>query len=288
MPDCAWAVIVALSKAICSASGAATAQDAAGAPPGPDADVQPDEPADQPQAEAAQQPQAEVADQPLAEPSFWSSWTGSVELGLNGSSGNTERFNVRGGASAKRSTERMETTLSASFSYATENSDETENRLRGEARNDWLLPDSRWRVFVLGSAEYDEFQDWDLRLSAFGGAGYELVTTERTFVLGRLGVGLTREIGGTENAIMPEGLLGLDVEHQLTERQRVFGSAEFLPKLDDVGPYRFLGRAGWEILIDPESNLSLKVGLEDRYDSSPGEGFRRNDVDYFVVLVWSF
>lgn len=221
--------------------------------------------------------------------SFWDGWTGGFELGLNGSSGNTERLSFRVGASAGRITDELDTKASVIFSYAKDESDVTDNMFVGNLRNDWLFSDdSPWRIFANGTFEFDEFQDWDVRLSGSGGPGYEFYDDDKTFLLGRIGVGLTREIGGSENAIIPEGVLGIDFKRQLTERQKVTATVDYLPELSDLGPYRVNSEAAWEMLVDPEVNMSLKIGITDRYDSSPGLGFNRNDLDYFAMLVWSF
>lgn len=245
--------------------------------------------------EAAPQPAPGESDQPAdpvadaeTEPTLLRGWEGGVELGVNGTEGNTTRFNFRGGANAKRLTEDLDTRLAFSYSYAREESRDTENKANLDARNDWLLKESPWRVFAKGSLEYDEFQDWDARIGVFGGVGYEFILTDRTTLVGRLGAGVRREVGGEDNAWTPEGLIGADFEHQLTERQKVSASIDVFPDLSDVGPYRFEARAAYEILVDPEINMSLKLGIVDRYDSTPGAGFRRNDLDYFLVLVWSF
>ena len=42
----------------------------------------------------------------------------------------------------------------------------------------------------------------------------------------------------------------------------------------------------WELVLDDVNNLSLKVGVIDRYDSTPN-GAEPNDVDYSVLLLWS-
>lgn len=234
---------------------------------------------------------AAAQDQKAAEqPASWTEgWTGSVELGLNGSDGNTETFNFRGGITGERITLDYETRAGFVYSYTRNDGTDTENRANAFIRNDWLLAeDSKWRIFALGDATFDDFQDWDYRVSAFGGVGYEFIDTDKTFLLGRVGLGVTREIGGSENAFIPEGVLGADFTHKLTERQKVYANVDFYPALDDFGPYRLVSRAGWEILVDPETSMSLKLGVEDRYDSDPGDGFKRNDLDYFALLVWSF
>ncbi len=51
--------------------------------------------------------------------------------------------------------------------------------------------------------------------------------------------------------------------------------------------YRLNSQVNWEVVIDEENHLSLKIGVVDRYDSTP-EGKEPNDLDYKTVVVWSF
>lgn len=220
--------------------------------------------------------------------SFFQGWTGSVELGLNGSEGNTSRINVRGGLTAARKTEETETSFGFSYTYAKDDGDETENKGQIDLRNDWILgKDSPWRVYALGKVEYDTFQNWDWRTSAFAGIGYQFVKTETTSLIGRFGAGASKEFGGDDNRIHPELNLGMDFEHKFTERQKMFVTLDYYPDLLNLSDFRFVGKAGYEILLDPESGLSLKLGVEDRYDSTP-DGAKRNDIDYFALMVLKF
>lgn len=220
------------------------------------------------------------------EPDFWHGWAGNVELGLNGSSGNTERLNLRAGLGLERKTKKMETTIGASYTYATEEGNNTTNKARLDVRNDWLTG-TAWRYFAQGAVEYDEFQNWDLRLSAFGGVGYAFIDNDRTLLLGRAGLGLSREIGGSDNTIRPEGLLGVDFNHKITDSTKWTSSIDFFPDLSEIGAYRFNAKAGIETLLDAKSNMYLKLGAEDRYDSTPN-GAKRNDLDYFALVGWKF
>jgi putative salt-induced outer membrane protein YdiY len=228
------------------------------------------------------------SDLPPPGPSFFRGWTGSIEAGLNGSTGNSETLNLRGALSLNRDSTRMKTTFASYYAYGT--SDGRKNRSRGELalRNDWKIVTSPWRVFATAKAEYDEFQDWTWRLSGIVGVGYAIIADERTNLIARLGLGGSREIGGRENDLVPELNLGADFDHRLTERQKIFAGMDFYPSLKDTADYRVVGRAGWEVLVDPEVNMTLKVGVENRYDSTPGPGRRKNDVDYYMLLGWKF
>lgn len=253
-------------------------------------DAQPPRPEDPTQPYLVPDPEAPAPDAPPAsEPSWTEGWKGGIELGLNGSEGNTERFNFRAGANAGRKTERFDTKFGFVYSYGREDSADTENKFLAEGRNDWLFKNSPWRVFAKSTFEYDDFQDWDVRVTAHGGVGYAFIEDDKTLLLGRVGLGFAREFGGEDNAIKFEGLLGADFSRQLTERQKISASVDYYPEIaPELGPYRIEAKAAYEILVDPETKMTLKLGVLDRYDSNPGEGFERNDFEYFALLAWSF
>lgn len=231
---------------------------------------------------------AGAVDEEVYTPSWLEGWDGTVEAGLNGSDGNTERIAFRVGATATRTTEQMVTSLAAAYQYGKSNGVEDTNRFEASARNEWLIKDSRWRYFLQARYEFDEFQDWDHRLSGFGGVGYEFINNEKTTLVGRAGLGGSYEIGGMDEEFKPEGLLGLDLVHQLRENQKITASTEFYPDLSDTNEFRMINRAAWEIAVDPETNMFLRLGAEHRHDSNPGEGFKPNDLDYFLTLGWNF
>jgi len=221
--------------------------------------------------------------------SFWEGWTGTVEAGLNGSDGNSESLNVRGSIGASRKTSKMETTIGLLYTYGSSDGEESQNRGEFNVKNEWLFgKDSRWGFFAMARAEYDAFQDWDWRLSGFLGPSYAFIRNDRTLLRGRVGFGGSYEIGGDDEEFTPELLIGADFEHKLNDRQKLYASVEYLPSLSEFPEYRVNAKAGWEIVVDPETKMFLKLGIEDRYDSSPGEGNKRNDIDYFATIGWAF
>lgn len=246
-------------------------------------------------AEAPAEPEAAAADAPT-EPegpapkfSFWNGWKRTVDLGVIGSDGNSETFGARAAVGAARKTDYMETTVGLSYVYNSDNGEKTKSRGELTARNDWLFgKESRWGFFAEGKIEYDEFQDWDWRLSGFVGPSYAFIRNDKTLLRGRVGIGGSYELGGDDNGFEPELLAGLDFEHAFNDRNKVFASVEYLPSLSDFPDYRLNSKAGWEILVDEKSGANLKLGVVDRYDSDPGEGFKKNDIEYFITLGWSF
>lgn len=224
------------------------------------------------------------AETALTEPDV--QWSGSASLGLHGASGNTERLSVRSDLALSRDTARFETDFTAVYSYATEEGNESANRLDTKLRNDWLIADSPWRYYARARYEFDEFQDWRHRVSGGPGVGYLWSKTERLYFLTRAGVDVTREFGGEDDTITPEGVLGFDLQYHLSESQRLVWVFDFMPDVSEFGPYRFETNAALEIDIDRTNGLFLKIGVEDRYDSTPGPEKKRNDFVYFITLGW--
>lgn len=235
------------------------------------------------------QPEAEAADAVPQDSGGWlSGWSGSVELGLTGASGNNENFSFRTAANAGREDDRSADKIGIAYTYSSDDGNQTQNRFTADARHDWKFTDSKWRVYFGGNYEFDEFQDWDHRVSLGPGVGYQAIESEKTSLLLRAAALGTREFGGSDDRWHPEADLGFDLLHQLTERQSLEVNFDLYPSLDPFGPYRFEGDAAWRIELDPEASLFLRIGVEDRYDSSPGLGKKRNDVNYYATIGWAF
>jgi putative salt-induced outer membrane protein YdiY len=231
-----------------------------------------------------------IAAEPLSawyQPQHWlgPQWTGAIELGMNGSTGNSEAFSMRVGANLKRETPLYTTSLEISHARTSADSVDTQNNALGKITLDRNLGDSPWTLFGTGTAEYDEFKAFDLRLAAHVGVGYKAIQTEASSLIVRLGSGVSHEIGGPDDSYVPEALFGLDFEHKISAKQKLRLKADYFPEWSDLTNYRMVTEASWECLLDEASNLSLKLGAIDRYDSTPN-GRKHNDLDYTALLLW--
>jgi putative salt-induced outer membrane protein YdiY len=214
-------------------------------------------------------------------------WQGSVEMGLNGASGNTESSNFHFACNARRRTAMNGLTLQLDYFRQSDHSENTANRLFHDWRLEHYFLGSPWTCYVHGTVEYDEFAAYDTRITTDTGVGYRFLDTETTFLIARCGAGVSREFGGPNDDFTPEGVFGLDFQHRIGIRHRLVVSAEYRPDITAFSHYRINSQAGWEFLLDQQINLSLKLGVLDRYDSTP-EGKKPNDLNYGVVLLWKF
>lgn len=214
-------------------------------------------------------------------------WRGSVDFGLNGTSGNAEALNFRFFAEAKRERPDSIWLSNVLFNYANAASKVTQNQILANSRYEWLFANSPWSYFVSGGLQYDQFRAFDLLLFAHTGWGYAWYKDETGLLKTRFGVGGSQEIGGPNDKFNPEALLGLDYERQIFDRTKFVLSGVLYPDLGDWFEYRATVSACFEVVVNPEYNIGLKVGAIDNYISDP-QGRKPNDLNYFMAVSWKY
>jgi putative salt-induced outer membrane protein YdiY len=215
-------------------------------------------------------------------------WEGSFSFGLDGAEGNNEAMNLHVGFNARRTTELHLLYLDLDYNRRTSNTLSTANRLFSLARYERLIHETPWSVFVETTGEYDEFQDFNFRVTAHTGLGHWIFQTNQASLKGRFGGGFSHEIGGPKDKYYaPELVVGLDYERHITYRQKLVATADYMPDVSDFTEFRLNSLAGWEFLLDQQTNLSLRLAVRNRYNSSPGTA-KPNDLDYAALLLWKF
>jgi putative salt-induced outer membrane protein YdiY len=228
---------------------------------------------DLPPVDAEQKPQA--------------TWRGQLSFGITGTGGNSDLLEFRTTGKATRTLPKREIlALNWTYRLTEDEGDRRINRFNFTGRQDWLVPDEPWTFFLRNSVELNEFKHWDARVQLGAGLGWRFIETERTALTGRLGAAGTRDIGG-ETRIRPEAIVSLDFHHDLSDRHRLTAQIEAFPALDGDGEYRVNSEVAWDILLDPDSKISLRLGAEDRYDSDAGDA-DHHDYSYFATLVIDF
>jgi len=216
-----------------------------------------------------------------------SPWTGSINIGLNGQEGNTTEVDFTIRANALRDTEETILRLDFAYLYGTDEGDTTDNEAYFRVRNDWKFSDSRWSWFAQGQVDFDQFEDWTWRASAFTGPAYRFIDTDKTRLTGRIGAGYTQEFGGDDDGRI-EGLLGVDFAHEFNERLSLTAMGEYFPDISDgFKEYRLVGEAGLTFKLNEDGSFILTAGVRDEYDSDPGDA-EHNDFYYFITLGYAF
>ncbi len=221
-------------------------------------------------------------------PSFWATsapWERSFQIGISGSSGNAETLSFQLGTDWKRKVESSELDISVVYNKAENAGVETKNNGLLNVDYQWLFAESRWAAFLKNAVEYDEFKAFDVRWAINAGATYHVLQDEGLKLDLRFGSGTSTEFGGPDNRWVPEAVLGGDYEHQWTPQQKFKLTWDYFPDWSDVRNYRIVSKASWELMLDEPRNLSFKISLIERYDSTPHDRLP-SDLDYAFVLMW--
>lgn len=214
-------------------------------------------------------------------------WTGAMDFGLNGTDGNTQNLKLRAYAETKRERADSIWTANLLYGFGMAGNLRTENRMLFNTKYEWLLGDSPWSYWVSGGLEYDEFRAFDLLLFGHTGVSYAWWKNDLSFFKTRVGFGGSQTYGGPDDKFTPEMLLGFDYEHKFDNRSKLVLSGVMYPDIARWDRYRAEGRAVYEVLIDPERNITFKVGVIDRYVSQ-SQGSKANDIEYFAALGWKY
>lgn len=216
-----------------------------------------------------------------------SPWTSALDFGLSGSQGNTETMKLRTGFDVRYDSPDDFFLLNALYILNMNQQQEIENKAflltRNELPLDWGLA---W--YVQGQLEYDAFRTVYFRVASHSGVSFAAIQDGSQVFKVRAGVGTDYELGlPTPGQWVPEGQAGIDYEYKLTANTRFTSSADWYPDLHNIGHYRVRVRVSFDIMIDPDLNLLLRIGAFDRFDSQP-YGSKRNDLDYFATMQIRF
>ncbi len=206
---------------------------------------------------------------------------------MSGSSGNTRDFELNTGWRARKETERHRHRLDASYLYGEAENVRTKTAATAGALNDWLVPDATWFAFAKLRYDFDDFKAWTHRANSHAGLGEQLLKTENAEILGRLGLGASKQWEPTDD-LQPEGLLGLDGEWSINEQQSFIASSYLYPYLDDWPEYRLISNAEYNIQLDQARGINMHAGIEHEYESSVGTETRNWDLRYYAGISISF
>ena len=219
---------------------------------------------------------------------FLTEWDSRLTLGLNGAGGNTDRQNYYVKLGTKYEDGRERWTINTQWFYGIASGEVTQNQFDSKLTKDWLQKDSPWFFFIKANYRYDAKRNWENRTSGFGGGGYTLAKTDDVELNTRIGFGGTYEFGNI-NEFTPEALFGGSVvKWQINDRSAISGETTYYPSLQESANFRIESSLEWTYKLDLATGQSLKVGLENEYDSNTPQDTGNNDLRYYGAVVLNF
>jgi hypothetical protein len=233
------------------------------------------------------QQQAEAVEPGLVEAVDEFSWSGAIEMGISATRGNSQTLSQSSAVDLQRLTTFGRLDIELDYLKASSNKRTTDHHLLLDIAHRWIEDDERKGWFARFALEYDEFRAFDVRTSVNSGRAILFYDDPDFELHGRLGAGISKEVGAVDDRVVPEAVFSLRAESQVSLRQRVIIGAEYFPEWSSWRNFRVEAEFGWELLLDEKLDMSVKLSAYDRYDSTP-QGRKANDLQYAGVLVWKF
>ena len=215
-------------------------------------------------------------------------WSFYADLSVDDSSGNTDEQSLRIGAGIKHVLEDRRLAMDLSYFKKVSDGTTTDNKFSYGITRDWLKPESRWFYFAMGRLDYDEFESWDKRAAGHVGPGYNLIKRDKLTVDLRAGAGARKEWGSENDNVRSEGLGGVELSWEITNRQSLNASSFIYPVLSDTDDYRTRTSMDWRFLLEKESKMSFLVGLLHEYQAIVDPGKDRNDLRIYTGIRYEF
>jgi putative salt-induced outer membrane protein len=215
-------------------------------------------------------------------------WDSTVAAGLNVTSGNSETLAANAAVTAERVGDVHEIRLGIEGNTGDSEIDgvdeTTTQNAKAQAVYKYKLNGSY--LYSDNSIFHDDIADIEYLLIVGVGVGYRVVDTERAKLGLEIGVAYVEEEldDGTKDDKIA-GRLAVRHDQTLSEQSKCWFSAEYLPSVDDMDDYLLNGEAGVEASLN--STLSLRVVVQDRYDSTVPVDREHNDLSVISSLVYT-
>ncbi len=216
-------------------------------------------------------------------------WQNKVSLGYVESSGNTESSQGNTSFLATRKSDRSEVQLKQSAYYASDKGRMNGRKFNGMMRYAFSFGRQlKWYSFTKLEGSQDRFAKIDYRLTPSFGLGYWFSNEVDWKSMAELAAGFEhtnyRSPTETDNemVLIPRGFL----EKQLTSSLRFAQDLTLYPMISDFGEYRLKSESSFVNKISDQ--LSLKLSLEDDYNSQPAGDAKKNDMRFISALEVTF
>lgn len=218
-------------------------------------------------------------------------WSGRLQVGIQGSQGNSETQSNAIRAEALRDTGRERLSLAIQRNKESQDDEDTRDETRATARleRDWT---ERFFLFGETEAEKDEFEEIDLRVRAVIGPGYFLIRRPGHEYKLRMGLGYEHVDyveGDSESNII--STFGWDYRYDWLPWARLTHTLTLIPEIDNqpADNFRADSRLGAEFPLGTRESLwTLRGELAHEYENQPEPGVEELDTSYLLSVIRDF
>lgn len=211
-------------------------------------------------------------------------WNTSVAAGVNISRGNTRTMLLNGKVMSEFRKDSNEASLGVEGNYgeadvkAADGTTETQGNVENaRAYADYRrMLNARTYGYLNSEIRNDNIAEIDYRFMVGPGIGQYLIRGDSQNLSAEAGVAYIKEkVAGIEDDKMALRVAE-KYDLKIGASAKVWESAEFLPAIDDFNDYLINAEIGAEAAMN--SRVNLRLVLQDKYDSTPGSGLKKNDL----------
>lgn len=216
-------------------------------------------------------------------------WRGAFGLGVTAASGNTDSvtYAVNGDAVRQTDKDKINGYLQSTYGRREVNgiTERASDLIRAGTKYDRNIND---RTFGFGALdlERDQLINLDLRSVVAGGLGYHVIKREGLTFDVSSGPAYNRERYSTDTREFMEWLFAEESIHALTPTISFRQRLSYYPNLSDSGEFRAVFDAG--LVLKVTNRWSATITLNDRYQSNPLPGLKKNDLLFVTGLQYVF
>jgi len=220
-------------------------------------------------------------------------WESSVSAGATLTRGNSDTFlGTLTGATGKK-WDQNELAFGADAAYGTTKDDTTgkdtttAETLHGFGQYNRLFSE---RLYGYGRIEglHDGVADIRYRITLSAGAGYYLIKTKTTQLSAEVGPGYIFQKLKDRSESYATLRAGDKFTQELSDRARMWQTAEILPQVDDFNNFIVNFEIGVEADLNSSKKLALRVYLDDTYNNVPAAGRQKNDMKLVAAVAYKF
>jgi putative salt-induced outer membrane protein YdiY len=232
-------------------------------------------------------------------------WHRVFGLGLSGSSGVANNFNINASFDVKRETDGYRGLFKSAYFLSQASPDQTvktQTKTSHEAfvdyNHEFLFAESSFFLFGNARYDYNEFQAYVGRPAGYAGVGYDFINGDTLRFTGKAGGGASYSFG-TIDAVAGEGVVTLDFLWNFLEGHEFTWDVSYYPNFSDTPNFRILANAAYVISLVGVDGLALKLGVQDEfnYEVPDVPDFKaptvfvdgeRNSLNYYGNITYEF
>jgi putative salt-induced outer membrane protein YdiY len=218
-------------------------------------------------------------------------WQSSAAAGLTLTRGNSDTVLATLSLATGKKWAQNEVSLGADGAYGQTkqdgNNDTTAEQLHGFGQYNRLFTE-RWYGYGRIEGLHDGVADIRYRISLSPGVGYYFIKSKPTQLSAEAGPGYIFQELGDDQQSYATLRLGEKFNQALSDRARLWQTAEWLPQVDDFKNYIINFEIGVEADLSSSKKLSLRSFLQDTYNNEPAKGRQKNDAKLVTAIAYKF